>query len=367
MAVDPQGYIHVVYYGSQEIFYVNNSRGHWSNPYNVTQNDVLDQYSTIAVDGEGNIHLAYSGYDSHDMEIFYVNKTASGWSIPVNLSKNGDIDRVVSIGVDSKGFVHVAWYGRDGSSLNDYEIFYANNAQGFWISPLNVTSDDLPYAFNPSIAIDSQDKVHIVWEGRDDSTFYDYEIFYANNLGGSWVIANVTQNEVYDNSPSIGLDSDGVVHLAYQQYVSIGEDLGLFGIFYVSKSGTGWTTPVNLSATGSLIAYLSLAVDREDNIHLAFSQIEHSDFEIFYLNRLEGNWSLPVNITQNDLDEIAPNLVVDEQGDVHIVYYKDAPYDHNVRYVRSIEPFRLPLLAIYIAVPLAGITLGVVVLLLRRR
>ncbi len=367
LAVDPQGNIHVVYYGSQEIFYVNNMRGYWSAPYNVTQNDVLDQYSTIAVDTEGNIHLAYSGYDSHDMEIFYVNKTNRGWSIPVNLSKNANIDRVVSIGVDSNGSVHVAWYGRDGSSLNDYEIFYTNNAQGYWISPLNITKDNLAYALNPSLAIDSQDKIHIVWEGRDDSAFYDYEIFYANNLGESWVVANVTQNEVYDNSPSIGLGSNGIVHLAYQQYVSIGEDIGVSGIFYISKSGTGWTTPVNLSATGSLIAYLSLAVDRDDNIHLAFSQIENSDFEIFYTNRVSGNWSSLVNITQNDLDEIAPNLVVDEHGDAHIIYYKDVPYDHNVLYVRTVEPYEFPLLIVWIGIPVIGITLGAIILLLRRR
>ncbi|MFX0068743.1 MAG: hypothetical protein ACFE7I_06690, partial [Candidatus Hodarchaeota archaeon] len=356
-----------VFDDSQEIFYVNNIRGYWSIPYNVTQNDDLDQYSAVAIDAEGNIHLVYSGYDSQDMEIFYTNKTQSGWSAPVNISKNTNSDRVVSIALDSKGFAHVAWYGRDGSSINDYEIFYTNNAQGYWISPVNVTNDILAYAINPSIAIDPQDGVHIVWEGRDDTEVYDYEIYYANDLGESWTITNVTQNDVYDNNPSIDLDSNGKIHLAYQQYTTIGEDLGAFDVLYVNKSSTGWTAPVNLSATRNLIGYLSLAVDGENNIHVAFSQIESSDFEIFYVSRLAGEWGLPVNITQNNLNELGPNLIIDEHGDAHIIYYKDTPGDHNVFYVRSLKPFELPILLIWIGVPVIGVTCGAALWLLRKR
>ncbi|MFX0097714.1 MAG: hypothetical protein ACFE7E_08150 [Candidatus Hodarchaeota archaeon] len=367
LAVDPQGYIHAVFYGTQEIFYVNNTRGYWSIPYNVTQNDVLDQYPAIAIDAEGNIHLVYSGYDSNDMEIFYANKTARGWSIPVNLSKNVNSDRVVSIAIDSKGFVHIAWYGRDGSSTNDYEIFYTNNVQGYWISPLNVTSDTLAYAINPSIAIDPQDKIHIVWEGRDDSTFYDYEIFYANDVDESWVITNVTQNEIYDTSPSMDLDNSGNLHLAYQQYISVGEDLGAFNVLYVNRSVNGWAAPVNLSATRNLIGYLSLAADGENDVHIAFSQIEGSDFEVFYISRLGGIWGSPANVTRNDLNEIGPNLVIDEFGDAHIIYYRDTENDHNVFYVRSLRPSDLPILLIWIGVLVTGIACGAAIWLLRKR
>ncbi|MFX0097790.1 MAG: hypothetical protein ACFE7E_08540 [Candidatus Hodarchaeota archaeon] len=366
LAVDPQGNIHIVYHGyffdtftnSEEIFYATNIGGSWSAPYNITQNNLRDYHSTIAVDRQGNIHVVYPGNDSQDFDIFYVNKTASGWSSPVNVSRNTNEDYAVSIAIDPQGYIHIVWYGTDGSSANDGEIFYANNTGGSWSTPLNLTQNDL-YDSTASIAVDASGKCHVTWEGEDGSSSNDVEVFYTNNVGGSWVISNVTQNDEDDSLSSIGLDSAGNVHLAYELYNNTSFDSGAF---YVNNSGS-WGTPVNISSTNGYVSRLSLVVDGSDDIHVAFSQFDGIDTEIYYVNNTVGSWGVPVNITQNDTDDARPNMVLGRQGYAHIIFYNSSVGDHNVFYIRSTEPVGPPIQAGFPIVLLIGVGVAVVVVI----
>lgn len=366
LAVDPQGNIHVIYHGyffdtfdnSEEIFYATNVGGSWSAPYNITQNNLRDYHSTIAVDWQGNIHVVYPGDDSQDFDIFYVNKTASGWSTPVNVSRNTNEDYAVSIAVDPQGYVHIVWYGTDGSSTDDLEIFYSNNTGGSWSTPLNLTQNDLDED-HATIAIDSTGKCHVTWEGQDGSSSNDYEIFYANNVGGSWVSANVTQNDEDESQSSIGLDSAGNVHVAYSLYNTTTGD---HGAFYVNNIGS-WGTPINMSSVNEYVEYLSLVVDGADDIHVAFSQYDGTDSEIYYVNNTVGSWGTPVNITQNDTEDLRPNMVIGRQGYAHIIFYNSSAGDHNVFYVRSTEPVGPSMPAGFPIVLLIGVGVSVVVVI----
>lgn len=380
LVVDPDGNLHFVYHAddgvtssSSEIFYVNNASGSWSTPLNVTQNNREDRFPVIGVDSQGNIHIVYAGYQipTGDREIFYVNKTESGFSAPVNVSVNTLFDSMVSMAIDSQGYVHLVWE----SDVGDIEIFYANNVGGSWSSPLNLTSNDINDE-QPTVAIDSQGKVHIAWEMEDDSPSHDEEIGYATNAGGSWVITNVTQNDIDDYLVSIGIDGSDSVHLAFSRYNSTS---GNRGAFYVSKTGTGWGTAVNISATNEYVSFLSVAVDGEDGVHVAFSQYDGTDREIYYVNNTAGAWGTPVNVTRNasPTDDYRPNMVIGRWGYAHIVYYEFEIGDFDVFYVRSTEAVgpsavtgpieEFPIIWVIVGVPVAAIAIGIAAFLLRRR
>ncbi|MFX0089948.1 MAG: hypothetical protein ACFE7S_08620 [Candidatus Hodarchaeota archaeon] len=350
LCVDSQENVHIVYHGSTnafnsntfEIFYANNANGSWNTPYRLTTNDVADIHSTIAADHQGNIHIAYRGSDSNDLEIMYINKTLSGWSIPENISKDDYDDGVVSIAVDNNGYVHIAWQGNDGE---DNEIYYSNNLGGFWSPPVNLTQNEQNEDY-PSIIVDPQNVVHVVWEGHDGSPNRDMEIFYTNSIGGSWAIQNVTENELDNIKPSIGLDNESNVHLSYMERNTSSYE---FGVFYVARNNGIWGTPVRISAITGIALHTSLAVDGEGGIHVAYSQVDlegyvsfPADYEIFYTSNAAGFWGTPINITQNDLGDYRPCIFVDGLNYAHIVYHvlptAYFPLDPNIIYIKSTDP-----------------------------
>ncbi|MFX0096909.1 MAG: hypothetical protein ACFE7E_04030 [Candidatus Hodarchaeota archaeon] len=386
LCVDSQENTHIVYHGSNnaynsdtyEIFYVNNENGSWNTPYRLTTNNGTDSHSTIAVDHQGNVHIAYRGSDSNDLEIIYVNKTMSGWSIPENVSKNDKDDGVVSIAVDDNGYVHLAWQGNDGE---DNEIYYSNNLGGFWGSPVNLTQNELNEDY-PSIIVDSQNVVHIVWVGRDYSPGGDVEIFYANNAGGSWVIENVTKNDLDNTKPSMGLDNESNVYLSYIESNNSSYE---FGVFYVCRINGIWETPIRISAISSIALHTSLAVDGEGGVHVVYTQDDAgdslrfpTDYELFYTSNVAGFWAAPINITQNTLGDYRPGIFIDKLDYAHIAYHTLPwayfPGDPNVVYIKSTNPVvalggeGIPIL-VFIGVSFVGVAAvtAVAVWLLKKR
>lgn len=371
LALDPKGNLHVAFHGfalgegpylEYDVFYVNNVSGAWSVPHNVTWNGILDSFATIAIDHQGNIHIAYARFDPSDMEIFYVNKTTSGWSIPENISRNDEEDTLVAIEADSQGRVHMVW-------KVGHEIFYANNVDGSWSLPLNISQSRLGDDY-PSLALDSQDNVHIVWEGRDDSPIGDREIFYANNIEGEWVTTNVTKNDLFDIKPSMALDGEDNVHIAYIQLDTASYE---FGVFYVGRINEDWGTPVEISSSKEITYSTSLAIDGTGKIHVVFCQLENIGFdnEILYTNNRLGDWQKPANLTENSWNDNRPNIVINEWDYAHVVYYVGG--FNNILYIRSTEPVvsltpqGFPIELIVVAVALAIVAAATTLWLLRKR
>nr|MDO8088570.1 hypothetical protein [Candidatus Sigynarchaeum springense]MDO8115690.1 hypothetical protein [Candidatus Sigynarchaeota archaeon] len=189
------------------------------------------------VDSAGNVHVAWadnSGLDGEgsDVDIYYKswNMRTGQWSTieVVSTGSTGDSDDP-ALCVDTVGNVHVAWEDNSdiaGSGI-DYDIFYKvrDNVTGTWSATEVVSSESTAASEHPSIALDAAGNVHVVW---DDLTNYgghndnQLDIFYKvrNSTTGAWnpvsiVTADSTQ---YAAQPSICIDNDNIIHMAYEDY-----------------------------------------------------------------------------------------------------------------------------------------------------
>ncbi|GAB4330845.1 MAG: hypothetical protein Kow0069_38460 [Promethearchaeota archaeon] len=135
--------------------------------------------------------------------------------------------------------------------------------------------------------------------------------------------------------PSLAVDADGNVHVAWHDYswiLSSGTDPDVFYKNFTVSTGR-WSDVelVSAESTGQSFSP-SLAVDAAGALHVAWrDQTDHegagTDYDVFYRNRTAGGgWgSLVVVTAESTLDCQKPSLAVDSSGTSHLVWHDSTP------------------------------------------
>jgi len=154
----------------------------------------------------------------HVTNIYYRKKEQSGWGSIELVSDESEYqgDWIgADMAIDSNGNIHVAWEGYNKDSW--YNLFYRKKSSGKWESIETINDYDLTNTecYSLSIALDSNNNPLIAWEGYDyDSDLA--EINYSEKVAGSWQTTTLAES---DNAvqPSITLDrKDGIIYIIYQ-------------------------------------------------------------------------------------------------------------------------------------------------------
>ncbi|KKL78123.1 hypothetical protein LCGC14_2027980 [marine sediment metagenome] len=216
IGIDSSDAVHVVWsdytdgiWGTDiEIMYVKyTTTTGWSNATVISDgfngiywNDGNSYYPAIAVDSSDVVHVVWSdstdGVWGVDTEVMYVKyTTATGWSNTTVISDgfsgiywNDGNSNFPAIAVDNSDVVHVVWEDHtDGVWGTDGEIMYAKYTTATDWSNATVISDGIndtywndDNSYDPAIAVDNSDVVHVVWEDHTDGVWgTDREIMYA--------------------------------------------------------------------------------------------------------------------------------------------------------------------------------------------
>lgn len=296
----------------------------WTPPLNVSalyQNSST-AYSdrAIAVDRSGNVHMVYYGEteDGGPHEIFYVTNSTGSWTWQ-NVSNMADIlyaDQYNPVlALDENNVVHVVWFGAyySGSPLN---IFYSNNSGGTWTDPLNISKHTYSDK-DPSIFVDMEGNIHVAFVSLDTN-----QLYYVNRIGGSWsnpqAIAPYNNYHVYDAGISIAVDSKGHVYIAYTS----DEPSNNCEVYVVNNTGGSWGPPYNVSRDMSTTDHndlqVSMDIDAADNIHLSWVHAS-TPVTFNYVNCVNGVWG---SIESNHISLSQPSVKSDYNGKVHAVFNK---------------------------------------------
>jgi hypothetical protein len=239
---------------------------------------------------------------------------------PINVSNNPGRSERPSIAVDSKGTVHLVW--TDDTPGNE-EIFYAfKPAGGSWSTPVNLSNNPRSSRF-PSIKIDKNDVIHLAWQDCNPDGFW--RIFYSKKSNnGTWSIPETITGGYMYVGPQLAVDDSGNVHLIwyYGGYY--------LGIRYAMRRKEGTWTPQTTVVGPIGVAYSGIAVDNQGNAHVVWDWYDFEDTNgaIYYsIKRKDDSvWSQPANIS-NTRHARFPDIIADNQGNVHIVWRDDiGPY-----------------------------------------
>jgi len=140
---------------------------------------------------------------SGDLEIFYKKSTDSGSSWKTKqLTFNSGHSGHPAIAIDSSDHIHVVW---EDDIHGNFEICFRSSTDG----GSNWTFKRLTYnpgaSGMPDIAMDSNDRIHVVWE---DHRRGHSEIYYKKSVDGGilWKTKRLTRKPDSSVSPAIAID-----------------------------------------------------------------------------------------------------------------------------------------------------------------
>ncbi|MHA1651313.1 MAG: hypothetical protein ACTSYB_14065 [Candidatus Helarchaeota archaeon] len=211
IVADSSGKIHVVWHDNTkgwwgtdfEIMYTCYTPGSgWTSPIVISDtvtvwNNGYSYFPVIAADNSGNLYVVWQdstdgGWGTDDEIMFNSYTPSSGWGTPSVISDTGtnwnnDSSSDPRIAVDTSGIVHVVWNDMtEGWWGTDDEIMYRNYSVSTGWNTITILSDNQTKwndkeSFSPSIAVDSSNKVHIVWSDETDGWWgTDTEIMYLS-------------------------------------------------------------------------------------------------------------------------------------------------------------------------------------------
>jgi uncharacterized repeat protein (TIGR01451 family) len=108
------------------------------------------------------------------------------------------------------------------------DVFYARRkSDGTWSNPHNVSDRDSPSQY-PSMAVDPNGVVHLAWSDQLYTGGFK-EIAYSRlELDGTWsAIQNVSLTSTTSNHPKLVIEPNGLVHAVWLEWVE-----GTYDIFY---------------------------------------------------------------------------------------------------------------------------------------
>ncbi len=202
VAVDSRGFPHIAYYKNDtgDLMYARyDGRKWWISPVD-TDGDV-GMYCSIAIDKDNHPHIAY--FDRTNGYLKHAWLENGRWNTEVvDSNPSSGVGASMTTGSDGIG-LYISYGSSDG-------LRYATDSSGSW----QIQNIDNNNAFRTSIAVDSNDSVHIEYLSKSGSTG---NLRYASNTDGSWSTKLVVSNIALYNGlkTSISLNSTDAPHLFF--------------------------------------------------------------------------------------------------------------------------------------------------------
>lgn len=183
--VGANGYLYVVWEGKdenseyQQIKFSRSTDGgntwrKWMNVYPFVDNSQSRPTILEGVDKKLYI-FSYStmGTGSQQIQVSSSADFGNTWSKWFDISRSAFDSRHISATIDNSGILYVTWRAntkKDGPS----QIFYSSFKNGIWSEPLIISSSS-SYQFFPSITVDENQTIYVLWVETDDSSNFPKE------------------------------------------------------------------------------------------------------------------------------------------------------------------------------------------------
>ncbi len=201
-----------------------------------------------------------------------------------------------------------------------------NNAQTITTEVVWGLSDIIGEGVNPSIQLDENSAVHVVWQ---DNQWVDnqmeYNICYATNKSGAWMRETILEANLNVTQVSqLAIDQHGKAHVVYSTWSEL---------WYLNELEQGWSEPVKLADTGTL--GLSIGCSPDGIVYVSYLKSMWGDnINLLYYN---GSWNGPIILNTNPSGRASNDLAmaVDGDGYIHFAYYLFGTSNDGAHYITN--------------------------------
>ncbi len=346
LAAAPDGRLHASYYakfdwnqlGGGALRHAVLQNGAWTPE--VVDGNVYDQsvdvgrYTSIAVDGDGGIHIAY--WDVTNFVLKYATLPAGGssWQIePV-----ADMTAVcedANLKLNS-GKVYIGYCNGSQILLASKTIGSPGWSVGQLIAPIGPS----PHA-KVALQFDGANNLHVV--------FFDpitKEIKYTVGPAGGPFLGPVTVATLDSNEIRMGLtlDASGFPHVVFY-------DLTQNTLMHAYKSGSAWVVPVTIAQVGDVTSssdggassssylHLSSLIDHQGRLNVSYYQGTSNSFSdrgLKYVVLRSSDWLVETTETLDSSGDVGRTsaMAEDANGTIHIIYRDSTNNDLKYTYIQ---------------------------------
>ncbi|MFX0132818.1 MAG: hypothetical protein ACFFDN_04140 [Candidatus Hodarchaeota archaeon] len=307
IAVDSNNIFHIVYTNfsnGKMICYANSSN--FTNTYVVAYKKTNDiRHPAISIGNNDTIYIVWEINNGSQYDIMISNSSDffnTNYTISFNTSYN---DIYPDIKVDSLGIVHVVWAAPNAIGPLQWEIYYTNSSDNF--SSYKNISNNPNNDTTPSIDIDSNNVVYVVWAGINVST---YDIYYTNSSDNFQSKAIISSNSWNDQFPDIAISKSEVM-IAWSASngtnydIVIASNRSSFAKRTISQNPYNDLNPRIINGPGNIL-------------HIVWTSYDNMESDIIYCNELDFliNYTLSSNLKNDTQCDIA----VDYDGIINIIW-----------------------------------------------
>ena len=229
--------------------------------------DLTGDLPAMALDADGAAHVIWFNFPyppNAYYQLNYADNRSGGW---ISQILDDRAEYYYDIAADSHGAAHVAYLGPD-----NYTLLYATNASGAWQSELVYDGTGVAGIDLPTIAVGPDDHVHIVF-GRSGGTYpdYTYEQIHAERIDNAWQVEQI--DEKSEGWARVTFGEDGTFHVLYSHTEGNRKSL----IHAQKPLGGNWTkntwvidTSAATSPFSDLFYVDGLLVDADQTLHIAY-------------------------------------------------------------------------------------------------
>lgn len=296
---------------NNEIYYVEEDISGTFSTINLTNNAVDDNYSTLSIDQNDKVHIAYEARDPSIFQIRYINNSSGSFSSPIEITQGG-LNKATPYGkIGPDSVMHFVYYtftnGTDNFYYRSYDLRTSILGPEVLLSNGEAGGD-----FEATLDVDPNGKVHIA--GRSGTGLFSGPLKYFSNTSGSFqeIPTGVIENVNY---PRIRVDSNDKIHIVYRANSRLN---------YITNSGGSFSAPVQISPLNQLPAGIqSLEIDNQDRLYLTYQSSQSASGRGFYLIYAEnGTFSDTSKIYDLTIEYVTRNSsqVVTNGTDIAMFY-----------------------------------------------
>ncbi|MCD6595924.1 hypothetical protein J7L68_09675 [bacterium] len=302
-----------------------------SNVYGVGSG--LNNQRTIVRDSAGNLYIAYSGYDGANYQIYIAFSSDDGatWNPTwATITSNTYDDIQPTLAIDSNDTLHIVWMGNMTSAGgNDADLMYRKYPGG--TNTAICTYSSYPGAHCPSMAVGPDDDVYVAYTGCPSS--WEVRYLHYDRTTDTWDAPENIGVMTPSRFPSIEVDSLNQPHILYRNTFGsnyrLAHRMKIGGVWHGFNGANRDTVDIFTTAS-SKTEHTSLYIDTRNNVHCVWDWNENfgaNPDTVRYRKYDTGtsSWGAEMWLWGNGIADAhitySGDVVVDETGNVYVFYH----------------------------------------------
>jgi hypothetical protein len=318
--------------GGSRVYYMNSSDGGrtYSTPLAITSSSEISFNSAISVDRADNIYVAWTRVGGGPARILISKSTDHGisFSSPIAITPSTQVADFARVAAGPSGAITCSYLDFTGNSPRLFMVRSTDGATSF-STPIQISlANEVVDLLGHGLEADSADRIYAVYV--DDSETPSVKLALLSPAGVLARNTIVSDPSVPSFAPDLTIGKDGEVYVVFYSVFAAGQPGENREVMF-SKScdlGESFSVPLNVSQTSTQSRFPSVAVDRNGVVYVAWEdKAQNSKQDIYVAFDITGGASFHAinNFSNTRGFSTASKLTVDANNNVMLAWSDDSP------------------------------------------